>query len=363
LYVPVSSAEELVSTDPRHQCCTFRGSVVALDASNGNVLWKSYTITQEPKSVRKNKMGIQLWGPSGAAVWSAPTVDLEKHMIYSTTGDSYSDPAADTSDAFLAFRMETGELLWSHQTTSGDAFNLDCVRANSANCPQAKGQDFDFGSSPILVALPNGKRALIAGQKSGVVYAIDPDHEGAILWQKRVGRGGTLGGVQWGSAVDKSNVYVAVSDIALQTARSDGADMREQYNRDDIRPEPGIGGGLYALKLETGEVVWHTPHPSCSDKSDCRAAQSAAVTAIPGIVFSGSLDGHLRGYSAQSGQIIWDVDTKGDYQTVNGAAAHGGSLDGPGPVVVDGTLYVNSGYAIFGAIPGNVLLSFTVDGK
>jgi polyvinyl alcohol dehydrogenase (cytochrome) len=160
LYVPVSSFEEVTGADPKYECCKFRGSVSALDASTGKVLWKSHTIAEEPKPVRKNKQGVQLWGPSGAAIWSSPTVDLTKRMVYVTTGDSYSDPPASTSDAFLAFDSETGKLMWSRQMTAGDAFTVDCdlPAPMRNNCPEANGPDFDFGSSPILVDLPNGRR-------------------------------------------------------------------------------------------------------------------------------------------------------------------------------------------------------------
>jgi polyvinyl alcohol dehydrogenase (cytochrome) len=310
-------------------------------------------------------LGTQLWGPSGAPVWSSPAIDPDRRMIYVTTGDSYSDPPAATSDAFIAFRMDTGELAWSRQMTAGDAFTVACTGADRTNCPEAKGPDLDFGSSPILVKLPDGRRLLIAGQKSGVVHAIDPDHEGAIIWQRRVGRGGSLGGVQWGSAVDQDNVYVAVSDIGVRAAAEGTAGARKSPfgGSNSFALDPSIGGGIYALKLMTGEIVWHTPHPGCGDAPGCSPAQSAAVTAIPGAVFSGGLDGHLRAYAAADGRIVWDVDTAKDYSTVNGVAAHGGSLDGPGAVVVDGMLYVNSGYGFFGTAPGNALLAFSIDGK
>ena len=177
LYVPASSSEEGAAANPKYPCCTFRGSVSALDAATGAVVWKSYTIPETPKPVRTNRFGVQLTGPSGAAVWSAPTVDLERGMVFVTTGDSYSDPAAATSDAFLAFDLKTGALLWTRQTTAGDAFTVDCdfPAEIKANCPTANGPDHDFGSSAVLVALGNGRRALIAGQKSGVVHAVDPD--------------------------------------------------------------------------------------------------------------------------------------------------------------------------------------------
>jgi polyvinyl alcohol dehydrogenase (cytochrome) len=341
LYVPTSSYEEVTGGSPKYECCKFRGAVTALDAATGKQIWKSYTIAEAPHPVRKNKQGTQLWGPSGAGVWSSPTIDPKRHAVYVTTGDAYSDPAAGTSDSFLAFEMDTGKLLWSRQLTAGDAFNLGCPTGD--NCPESKGPDFDFGCSPNLVDLPNGKRALVAGQKSGMVHALDPDQQGELLWSVRVGKGGALGGVQWGNATDGQNVYAAVSD---------------HYATQNLKE----AGGMFALKLATGERVWSTPPPGCS-KPNCSPAQSAAVTVIPGVVFSGSLDGHLRAYATADGRIVWDVDTAVDYQTVNGVKAKGGSLDGPGPVVVGGTLYVNSGYGMFGEMPGNVLLAFSVDGK
>ena len=365
LYVPTSSLEEVFAGNPQYECCKFRGSISALDAATGKVLWKSYTVAEEPKPVRKNKLGVQLWGPSGASVWSSPTVDVKNRTIYVTTGDSYSDPAAPTSDAFLALDLETGKLKWSQQMTKGDAFNVNCGAPEEArvNCPEANGPDFDFGSSPILIELGNGRRALIAGQKSGMVYALDPDKQGELLWQRRIGRGGTVGGVQWGSAADAKNVYVAVSDVVMQPVPPGTAGAHETAFGFAAQLDPKIGGGLFALKLDTGEIVWHTPHPGCGEKPGCSPAQSAAVTAIPGVIFSGGLDGHLRAYSAQDGRIVWDVDTATDFKTVNGVKAHGGALDGPGAVIVGGTLYVNSGYALLGAAPGNVLLAFSVDGK
>jgi polyvinyl alcohol dehydrogenase (cytochrome) len=200
LFVPVASSEELAGANPLYPCCSFRGSVVALQASTGGQLWKTYTIPDKPTARAINSAGVQLMGPSGASVWSSPTYDAEKAMIYVTTGDNYSDPPTQTSDAILGLNAVFGQLAWGRQVTPGDAFNVACV-ANppGPNCPEAKGPDMDFGSSAILVSLPSGRRALIAGQKSGVVTAVDPDRKGEVLWQTRVGRGSSLGGVQWGS--------------------------------------------------------------------------------------------------------------------------------------------------------------------
>jgi polyvinyl alcohol dehydrogenase (cytochrome) len=363
LYVGTSSAEEVLGANAKYECCRFRGGVAALDAATGEVRWKSFTIPEEPKPVRKNKQGVQLWGPSGAGVWSSPTVDLERGIVYVTTGDSYSDPAAGTSDAFVAFDLRSGELLWSRQTTSGDAFTIDCSlpEALRTNCPEANGPDVDFGSSAMLVELPNQRRALIAGQKSGVVHAIDPDRSGEILWQTSIGKGGALGGIQWGTAFDGSRVYAALSDVQPEPAPP-GTPGAQPSFIGAMRLNPKAGGGLFALSPEDGTIVWHTPHPGCGERPGCSPAQSAAVTAIPGVIFSGGLDGHLRAYASDTGRVIWDMDTAQPYTTVNAVAANGGSLDGPGPIVVGGMLFVNSGYAFVGGMPGNVLLAYSVDG-
>jgi polyvinyl alcohol dehydrogenase (cytochrome) len=364
LYVGVSSLEEVSGADAKDECCKFRGSVSSLDAATGKVIWKSYTIAAEPQPVRQNAQGVQLWGPSGAGIWSSPTVDLQSRMVYVTTGDNYSDPATNTSDAFMAFDLETGKLAWSSQMAHGDAYNIDCdiPGDKQVNCPQSKGPDFDFGSSAILVSLPNGHRALIAGAKSGIVYAVDPDARGKLLWQRRVGQGGTLGGVQWGSAADANNVYVAVSDELRRAAAPGSAAGQDSVYGVPYELDPKIGGGLFALKVENGDIAWQTPHPPCV-KPGCSPAQSAAVSTIPGVVFSGGVDGHLRAYSAKDGRIIWDVDTEREYKTVNGVKANGGSLDESGPVIVGGVVYVNSGYFFQGSTAGNVLLAFSVDGK
>jgi polyvinyl alcohol dehydrogenase (cytochrome) len=362
LYVVTSSAEEVLGANPKYECCKFRGSISALNAATGEVRWKSYTIPDEAKPVRKNAQGVQLWGPSGAGVWSSPAVDTKRGVVYITTGDAYSDPAGSTSDAFMAFDIKTGKLLWTRQVTSGDAFNVACglPEAFRVNCPEGKGPDHDFGSSPILVDLPNGRRALIAGQKSGVVHAVDPDRGGEILWQTRVGKGSALGGVQWGSSYDGRRVYVALSDVIPQTA---GTAAGPSVTIGQTPPPNNTGGGLFALDPASGQIVWTTPHPGCGDKPGCSPAQSAAVTAIPGIVFSGGIDGHLRAYSSDKGAIVWDVDTAQPYKTVNGVTGNGGSLDGPGPVIVGGMVFVNSGYAFVAGKPGNVLLAYAVDGR
>jgi polyvinyl alcohol dehydrogenase (cytochrome) len=299
-----------------------------------------------------------LHGPSGAGVWSTPTFDEKAGVLYVATGDNYSEPATKTSDAVLALDAKTGAILWSKQATPNDVFNNGCVTPDKTNCPEAPGKDFDFGQPPILVSLGGGRRALVIGQKSGMVHALDPDREGQILWQTRVGQGGVLGGIQWGSASDGENAYVAVSD--LQFAPIADPSSAQGFK---LAIDPNHGGGLFALKTATGEKVWSAKPPSCGDRKNCSPAQSAAVTAIPGVVFSGSEDGHLRAYSAATGEVVWDVDTVREYETVNGEKAQGGSLDVAGPVIAGGMLYTISGYGQWGGAPGNVLLAFSISGK
>jgi polyvinyl alcohol dehydrogenase (cytochrome) len=362
LFIGVSSFEEVTGANPSYSCCTFRGSLIALDASSGKIAWKTFTIAEEAKPSGANRNGVQQLGPSGAAIWSAPTFDAATKRVYATTGDNYSDPPSGTSDAIVAFDAASGDLAWARQITPGDAFTVACP--SGINCPKSHGPDFDFGSSAVLASLPGGKRVLVAGQKSGVVTAVDPDHRGAIVWQTRVGAGSALGGVQWGVAADESKVYVALSDPELRRvpAGTPGAQTLALNPSVALLLDSKTGGGLSALRLDTGEQVWRTPHPGCGDVPGCSPAQSAAVTAIPGLVFSGGLDGHLRAYFADNGKIAWDVDTKGDYQTVNGVAAKGGSIDGGGAVIVDDVVYVGSGSGFVGSIPGNVLLAYSVDG-
>jgi polyvinyl alcohol dehydrogenase (cytochrome) len=352
LYVGVSSLEEALSVSPGYVCCTFRGSVFAIQASDGKVLWKTHMIEGTAKEQPKTKRGSPAMGPSGIGVWTAPTLDVSRDIMYVTTGDNYSDPPTPFSDAVLALQMSTGRILWSKQLTAGDAWNSSCYLENKVNCPDSDGPDFDFASSAALVSLANGRRALLLGQKSGIAYAVDPDRKGEILWQQRIGKGGTVGGIEWGGATDGRNFYVALSDVAFDVALKPGTNDR-QYELDATK-----GGGMFAVRADTGQQIWETPPPGCKERRPCSPAQSAAVTAIPGVVFSGALDGHLRAYSTTDGKIIWDYDTDREFTTTNNLAGHGGALDVGGPIIAGGMLFVNSGSAQRNGLPGNVLLAF-----
>jgi polyvinyl alcohol dehydrogenase (cytochrome) len=345
LYVPMSSGEEQMRRRPGYECCTFRGSVTALDTATGDMIWKTYMAPQTPSSQGKAPTGSTIMGPSGMAVWSSPTLDIAKHRIYVGTGDNYAPPTTPTSDSVVALDMNSGKILWQTQFTKPKVDAIVCGTPARAGCTPPQVPEFDLGASPVLVNLHDGKRVLILGQKTGLVYAVDPDHDGKLLWFDRAGVGGLLGGVQWGMATNGQRVFVAVSDLAFQGRG----------------PDPTKGGGISAYRLEDGKLIWHTPAPGCGDRRPCSPAQSQAVSAIPGAVFSGSIDGHLRAYAAGDGKIIWDFDTARPFDTVNHIQAHGGSLDVGGPVIAAGMIFVVSGYPGFGAMPGNVLLAFSAD--
>jgi polyvinyl alcohol dehydrogenase (cytochrome) len=344
LYVPIASQEENAGANPYYSCCTFRGNIVALKASDGSVIWKSFT-SPEAKPTWKSSAGIQYYGPSGATIWSSPTLDLKRKLLYVATGNGYSDPEIKTADAIVAMEMETGAIRWTQQAAP-DMFNWDCGGGGAqgpqkGNCPEKAGTDVDFGASPILVDLDGGRQMLLAGQKSAVVWGFDPDQQGKVVWQTRIGKGGPGGGIQWGIA------YSPLDKMVLAPLS------------DTVRGDPIAGGGLFALDAATGKLVWHTPppKPSCAGRGGCSGAQRSPPTVIPGVVFSASMDGHIRAFQIKTGEVVWDYDAVKDYTTVNGIPGRGGSFSSTGPVVVDGMLYVNSGYS---SMPGNVLLAFSV---
>ena len=340
VYVPTAGVgEEGQGGTPRYECCTFRGSVTALDASTGAVIWKSYTITEAPKPRAKNANGVQTWGPAGAGVWGAPTVDAARRAIYITTGNNYSGPVTPTSDAIIALDIETGKIRWSFQPTTNDVWTGGCRPTNPAdsNCPEALGPDHDFSISPLLTKGPNGRDVVIALQKSGMAYAVDPD-KGTKVWEYKTSEGSGMGG-QWGIASDDTQVYFGVNGP---------------------RTAPG---GMRATTIDSGQEVWSKPAAErlCGNARGCSAAQGAALTTIPGLVFSGSQDGGVRAYSTKDGSIVWTFDTNKEFETVNGVTANGGAIDGPGPVIADEMVYVTSGYVSLIGRPGNVLLAFGVD--
>jgi polyvinyl alcohol dehydrogenase (cytochrome) len=375
LFVPLSSGEEVYAMQPNYSCCSFRGSLAALDLKTGQKQWQTYMITAPLQPTRKNANGVQMQGPAGAPVWASPTVDAKRGLIYVVTGDSYTDAATDGDDAIVAVEMKTGKVRWRNQVTTNDNFIVGCSGpVKVANCPTPTGPDFDFGATPIL--FKHGKKQiLIAGQKSGMVYGVDPD-TGQTLWKTAVGAGSPLGGIEWGIGADSKYVFVPNSDIGEifnEIARAAGAPSPSPENAAPGKP------GLFALDPFTGKVVWDTPAPVAPchyagdrskdyTKGACVRAQSAAPAVMPGIVFSGTLDGWFRAYDAADGKVVWEFSsTAQTYNTVNGNPAQpGGGIDGMGPTIAGGMVYTLSGFngaARTGSNGINVLLAFSVDGK
>jgi polyvinyl alcohol dehydrogenase (cytochrome) len=323
-----------------YPCCTFRGSLVALDVSTGKQLWKTFTIDATAPRGR-NKDGVQMYGPAGGGIWSAPAVDVKRGVVYASTGNAYADPAQKMTNAVIAFDQKTGAVRWHKQLTPADNWAMGCQARNPGNpaCPEVLGPDFDFSATPMVVRA--GSRDLIVlPQKSAMAFALDPDHAGEIVWMRSFGNGSGLGG-QWGGAVDGVNFYTGVNDF--------------------LTPTPG---GMVAISLANGQLLWKMPPQPllCGAKRQgCSAGQGAAVTAIPGAVFSGAHDGGLRAYSSTDGRILWTFDANRDFDTVNGVKANGASMDGPGAVVAGGMLFVNAGYGGLVGRPGNVLLAFGLE--
>lgn len=344
LFVPMSSTEVLSAYSDDYACCTFRGGVIALDAESGETRWRWYTV-DEPRRTGKNAKGVDRFGPSGAPVWSTPTIDAERGLLYVGTGENYSLPAGRYSDAIVALDMRNGRLRWARQTISGDAWNAACSERGEsrANCPEERGPDFDFGAPPILVTLANGKDMLLAGQKSGEVFGLDPDDKGRIVWRQRAGMGGFNGGIHWGMASDGRTLWVGIADTP-------GSIFAEGP------PRPGI----HAYDAATGEVLWSRIEPKTCEEVTyaCVTAFSAPLTAMPGVVFGGAHNGRLVAYSGKDGAVLWMAETNRAFETVNGVEAKGGTIDGAGIVVANGMVIVNSGYDKFGEIPGNVLLVY-----
>jgi polyvinyl alcohol dehydrogenase (cytochrome) len=354
IFVPISSGNEAFAAIPGWICCRFRGALVALDAVTGRILWKRYTTEAQPRPYRRNSAGNEMWGPSGGAIWVAPTIDPQRRLVYVGTSNSYTEIEYDNADSVMAIEMKTGRVRWTRQLTPHDNYVDRCWGDGHPNCPSPLGPDFSIGASPILKTLADGRQLLVVGQKSGMVYALDPARRGALVWERRVGVGSALGGVEFGLAADGERVYAGVSDI--------------------VAPNRGRPG-LWALDLRTGEVAWHQPTstaPTCRWTNFwCHGAISQAISVIPGVVFAGSYDGHFRAYDSGTGRIVWDFDTGSEpVRALNGQMVYGGVMDGAGPTIAGGMVYVHSGYAgRSGATAGrnmrnadgNVLMAFGVE--
>jgi polyvinyl alcohol dehydrogenase (cytochrome) len=350
VYTPVSASEINFGGEDSHECCKTHGMFAALDARNGRMLWR-YETMADAKPVRDRGDGKMLWGPSGAPIWSSPVVDAARGLIYVGTGEATSAPAADTTDSILALDMKTGKLRWKFQATPDDIFLTSCLRRpEGLNCPrEGRMLDVDFGASPILAKLADGREVLLAGQKSGTLWALDPD-TGKLLWSREFGKGSPLGGIHWGMAFDGQRVFVPIHKFP----GPDGTDANQTP-------------GLHAVDVATGQVQWSfTSTADCSGDRPTRVPTCAANTGltgapavIDGAVVEGSADGWLRAFDAANGRLLWSFDTARPYTGVNGVAGHGGAIDNASIIAANGLLFVNSGYALIGGQrAGNVFLAF-----
>ncbi len=381
VFVPLTSGEEGAARQPTYACCYFQGALAALDLKTGKTLWNTTILPEPLRPSHKNSAGVMQQGPAGGAIWSAPTVDAKRGLVYVATGDSYTDVDTKGADAIVAIDTKTGKIRWSNQVQEKDNFIVGCTDAvKPVNCPSPDGPDYDFGASPIIFHLAprkgekGGKDVLLAGQKSGVVFGMDPD-TGKSLWSRKVGGGSSLGGIEWGMAADLKRLYVANADTV---------NLIDEY----LRPlgkspvaikEPPSSPGLYAIAPASGKLLWSVPAPKAPchyagdrtrDRSGgaCIRAQSQAPSVMPGAVFSGAMDGWFRAYDAATGKILWaDSTTERTYDTVNQVKGQpGGSMDGLGAAIAGGRVFVMSGFngaANTGGNGTNVLLAYTVDGK
>ncbi|MGA1768350.1 MAG: PQQ-binding-like beta-propeller repeat protein [Steroidobacteraceae bacterium] len=349
LYVPVSSLEEAM-VDGDYPCCQFRGSVVALDAATGEQKWKTFTVSEEPAPTRKTSNGTQLFGPSGGAVWSPLTLDTKRGVVFATTGNNYSQPTTAYTNSVIGLDLGTGAIKWHWQAFEGDAWNIGCM-LGVETCPEDAGPDFDLGAGLVRFDTRDERQLVLIGSKDGSAMAVDlASPEAGTLWRTQLGRGSIQGGIQWGMTADSERLYAPVADL------KDAGDGKVY----DGPPQPG----LYALDPVSGKVLWESiPPDRCNNEPFCNPGILAAPTTIPGVIFAGHLDGMIRAYDSATGKVVWEFDSRVDIKTLSGLVARGGSMGGPGPVVYDGMLYVNSGYGIFGHLPGNVLLAFSVDGR
>jgi len=347
LLVPVSSLEVLLAARVGYPCCSFRGAVVALSISSGEELWRTYT-TDEPRPTILSTAGTQQFGPSGAPIWSSPTVDADRNLVYVGTGENYSSPANGYSDAVLAMDMANGEIVWAAQLTKDDAWNGACSRG-TPNCPEEDGPDYDIGAAPILTRDGNGREIILVGQKSGMVYALDPAKGGELIWEQRAGSGGTMGGIHYGMSTNGEKLFVGVSDLPTNNP----------YNVGAAHP------GVHALDVSTGEILWRNDLPNNCEEGPflCWPGISAAVSSTSDLVFAGGLDGILRALDTDNGDILWETNTRQSFGLRNGIEAKGGSIESDGPVIVNGQVFITSGYEKWAESPGNVLLVYSLNGE
>jgi polyvinyl alcohol dehydrogenase (cytochrome) len=344
LYVPVSSWEEFAASAPLFSCCTSVGKIVALQAATGATLWGQYVIPERPRPVRRNAQGVQQFAPAGGSVWNSPAVDPSLNAIYFGTGDATTAPAPLTTDAILSFDMSSGKTLWSYQVHANDSFLGGCFdEKKTDNCPDVVGPDWDIPVAPILVRLAGGGRRLVIGTKPGDVLALDPDRHGSLLWRMNVSgalastqtlKPGTfpLPGMMWGGASDGENVFFGLNK-----------------------------GGAVAIRAADGTLVWKAELSAATALKGSSASNASPISAIPGAIFVGGMDGTLFALASDTGKELWHFNTARPFRTVNAIEATGGSIYSAGPVIVDDGVFVASGYSVLGGVPGNVLLAFGLE--
>ena len=337
-------------------CCTGHGAVVVLNASDGSWVWEYHTMEEATDNGLMTSDGKKMRGPSGAPVWTPPTVDVKRNRVIITTGENTSFPATDTSDAIIALDLETGEVDWQFQAMENDLWNVHCrgtTETAGPNCPWhwqdgEIGRDFDFGSAAVLAtATIDGteKDLVLAGQKSGHLWALDAE-TGDVIWSQRVGEGTPLGGNHWGIAVAHGKAYLTINDVLSYGAAA---------------PVPGV----YAFDLSTGNMVWeYRAQPDCDGPRaekvmNCamKYGFSATPLVVDGVVVAGTLDGKLFTFNAETGEVLQMVDTVLLTDTINGVEGVGGSIDSHAVGAGNGMLLIGSGYGSFSQTPGNMLIA------
>jgi len=346
IIVPVSGSGVITGGNPNYECCENHGAVTALSVHTGEKLWEYHTMPAAEYTGQLSSTGVKQRGPSGAPIWTTPTIDAKRGQVYVTTGENTSHPTTNTSDAIIALDIETGEANWVFQALENDMWNFGCS-ARGPNCiilEDTNSVDFDFGGPAILVGTDEGE-LLIAGQKSGDLWALNPE-TGALVWNQRVGEGTALGGNHWGIATDSERAFMTINDPGGMNGNS--------------RP------GLYSYFVGTGEPSWfYEAQPECNDRRSERLRRceslygfSATPLSVDGAVITGGLDGRLFVFNSGSGELIFQYDTVKDYETVNGVEGYGGSIDSHSIAAGSGMVFVGSGYGQFRQVPGNVLLAF-----
>jgi len=351
--VPLSASGVAAGMNPRTECCTGHGSVVALNAADGSHAWEYHTMPEPTYNGQVNSVGVKQKGPSGAPIWSVPVYDAKRNAIIVTSGENTSHPGTDTSDAVIALNADTGAVTWKFQAMSADVWNMSCdveSGKNGPNCPVlfgGDGRDYDFGAGAIIVTA-GGKDVVLAGQKSGHAWALDAN-TGKVLWSHRMGEGTALGGVHWGIAADGGTMIVPINDPALSQD-----------------PKFKSEAGVYAFDVASGRPMWsHAAKANCAGAratavSGCtsRYGFSAAPLVVDGAIVGATLGGEVVILDGKNGSVINTVDTVRTFTTLNkDIVGKGGSIDAHGISAGAGMVFINSGYGSFGQTPGNVLIA------